>query len=225
LCPDNSIKVAPSMLASDFSHFGEQIAEADNGGADYIHLDIMDGHFVPNLTFGPPVVKSIRRWTSLPLDVHMMVMNPGQYVNEMASAGADIITVHVEACHDIFRVVEHIKEVGLKAGVAVSPTTPLSAVTDILPNLDMILVMTVNPGFGGQKFIHEMVPKISRLRTELDQRGILADLEVDGGISSQTAKIVVEAGANVLVAGSAIFNTERSVSDAITSIRESVSSN
>ena len=220
---DAHIKIAPSILSADFGRLGQQIAEAESGGADYIHVDIMDGHFVPNLTFGPLVVRAIRPWTKLPLDVHMMIASPEQFIAEFVEAGADIITVHAEACAHLHRVVHQIKESGAKAGVAIKPATPLSAVEEVLPDLDQVLVMTVNPGFGGQAFIGGVVDKIKRMRVILDERGLSVDLEVDGGISAKTARTAAEAGARVLVAGSAVYNKQTSVADAIADLRKSIS--
>jgi ribulose-phosphate 3-epimerase len=219
---DIRIKIAPSILSADFSRLGEQIAEATEGGADYIHVDIMDGQFVPNITIGPTVVQAIRRWTDVPLDIHMMVVEPGRFIEQFADAGADIITVHAEACTHLHRIVQQIKEAGPKAGIALNPGTPISDVEEILPDLDQVLVMTVNPGFGGQAFIESMVDKIKRMRTALDQRGLSADLEVDGGIRAKTANKVAQAGARVLVAGSAVFNKETTVADAIARIKKSI---
>ncbi len=213
-------KIAASILSADFSRLGEQVAEAARGGADYIHIDIMDGRFVPNLTMGPAIVKSIRPWTDVPFDVHMMVADPERFVPDFVDAGGDIITVHAEACTHLHRVVQQIKECGAKASVAVNPATPLSAVEAILPDLDQLLVMTVNPGFGGQAFIPIMVDKIEQARAILGGRGLTADLEVDGGVNADTVGAAAEAGATVLVAGSAIFNDRTSVADAIESLRE-----
>jgi ribulose-phosphate 3-epimerase len=218
---DDRIKIAPSILSADFSRLGEQVAEAARGGADYIHVDIMDGHFVPPITIGPLVVRSIRPWTDAPLDVHMMVSDPHSFISDLAAAGADIITVHAEACDDLHRVVRQIKEAGVKAGVALNPDTPVSAVEAVLPDLDLVLVMTVNPGYGGQRFIWSMTDKVSSVRSMLDERGLEAELEVDGGIGPSTAKMVVDAGARVLVAGSAVYNGETTVAEAIARIRES----
>ena len=216
------VKIAPSILSADFGRLGEQVAEAERGGADYVHVDIMDGHFVPNITMGPLVVSAIRRWTSLPLDVHMMIASPERYIDDFVDAGADIITVHVEACTHLHRVVHQIRERGAKAGAALNPATPPAAVEEVLADLDQVLVMTVNPGFGGQAFIHGVVDKIRRVRARLDARGLPADLEVDGGISAATAKTAVDAGARVLVAGSAVYNDRASVGEAIAQLRASI---
>ncbi len=216
------IKIAPSILSADFGRLGQQVAEAEEGGADYIHVDIMDGHFVPNITMGPLVVRAIRPWTTLPLDLHMMIASPERFIAEFVESGADIVTVHAEACAHLHRVVHQIRETGARAGVALNPATPLSAVEEVLPDLDQVLVMTVNPGFGGQTFIGGMVDKIRRMRALLDERGLPADLEVDGGVSANTASAVAEAGASVLVAGSAVYNSQTSVADAIRRLRESI---
>ena len=212
-------RIAASILSADFSRLGEQVAEAAKGGADYIHIDVMDGHFVPNLTMGPAVVRSIRRWTDIPFDVHMMVEDPERSVSDFAEAGGNFITVHAEACTHLHRVVQQIKESGARPGVAINPGTPLSAVEAVLPDLDQLLVMTVNPGFGGQAFIATMVDKIARARAMLDKRGLAADLEVDGGINVDTAAVAVKAGATVLVAGSAVYNNKMSVEESIARIR------
>ena len=216
---DVPVKIAPSILSADFSRLGEQVAEADRGGADYIHLDIMDGRFVPTLTFGPPMVAALRRWTRKPLDVHMMVAEPQRYVSALAEAGADIMTVHVEAGVHLHRLLGAIRSAGLKAGLALNPETPVSAIEEVLEDFDLVLVMTVNPGFGGQEFIETMVEKIARLRALLDDRHLPAELEVDGGIGPVTAKTVVDAGARVLVAGSAVFNTGTTVAESVERIR------
>ena len=216
------VKIAPSILSADFGRLGEQVADASRGGADYIHVDIMDGRFVPNLTIGPQVVQAIRPWTELPLDVHMMTTEPERLIAQFAQAGADIITVHAEACAHLHRVVHQIREAGAKAGVALNPATPVSAVEEVLLDLDQVLVMTVNPGFGGQLFIESMVDKIGRMRALLDDRGLAVDLEVDGGINVDTANRAVQAGARVLVAGSAVYNKETSVADAIARLRSSI---
>ncbi len=219
---EHRIKLAPSILSADFGRVGEQVAEATRAGADYIHVDVMDGHFVPNITIGPLVVAAIRPHTSLPLDVHLMIESPEKYIQQFAQAGADIITVHVEVCHHLHRVVESIKELGIKAGVSLNPSTPLTEAEEVLPILDLVLLMSVNPGFGGQQFIESTIGKIERLRRQLDELGLPAELEVDGGITAEIAPRVARAGARVLVAGAAIFNKRESVSQAITRIRESL---
>ena len=217
-------KIAASILSADFSRLGEQVAEAARGGADYIHIDVMDGRFVPNLTMGPAVVRSIRRWTDIPFDVHMMVEAPERFVRDFVEAGGNIITVHAEACTHLHFVVQQIRECGARAGVAINPATPLSAVEAVLPDLDQLLVMTVNPGFGGQAFIATMVDKIERARAMLNKRGLTADLEVDGGINVDTTAAAVKAGATVLVAGSAVYNDKMSVAEAIRALRSSMGS-
>jgi ribulose-phosphate 3-epimerase len=200
--------IAPSILSSDYSRLGEEIADVERGGADWIHVDVMDGRFVPNIANGPKVVESIRPLTSLPIDVHLMIQHPDPYIPEFAKAGADYISVHVEACSHLHRTLNLIKELGKKAGAALNPATPLETLDYVLDEaLDFVLVMTVNPGFVGQKFISAVVPKIARLRQLLDERGLAhIDIEVDGGINGKTAGLAASAGANVLVAGNAIFN-------------------
>ncbi|MFD2704850.1 ribulose-phosphate 3-epimerase [Salibacterium lacus] len=201
-------KVAPSILAADVSRMKEEIEDAEQAGGDYIHVDVMDGHFVPNITMGPFVVSSIRPHTSLPLDVHLMIEKPERYVEDFARAGADILSVHAEACPHLHRTIELIHEHQMKAGVVLNPATPLSAVQHVLKNVDLILLMTVNPGFGGQAFIEEVLPKLAELRSMLDAAGYDAELEVDGGVDEQTAPLCREAGADVLVAGSAVFKKQ-----------------
>lgn len=222
MAAETRIKIAPSILSADFGRLAEQVAEAEHAGADYVHVDIMDGHFVPNITMGPLVVNAVRRATSLPVDVHMMIESPERYVDEFVGAGADIVTVHVEACTHLHRVVHQIRESGAKAGAALNPGTPPSAVDEVLTDLDQVLVMTVNPGFGGQAFIHGVVDKIRRVREQIDSRRLPVDLEVDGGISAATARTAVDAGARVLVAGSAIYNDTQSVGEAISALRSSI---
>jgi ribulose-phosphate 3-epimerase len=200
------IKVAPSILSADFSRLGEEIKDVEKGGADYIHVDVMDGHFVPNITIGPLIVEAIRPITSLPLDVHLMIENPDQYIPTFAKAGADIITVHVEACPHLHRTIQLIKSQGIKAGVVLNPHTPVSMIEHVLEDIDMVLLMTVNPGFGGQKFIHSVLLKIKQVADMVRERNLQVEIEVDGGVNVETAKLCVEAGANVLVAGSAVYN-------------------
>lgn len=199
------VKIAPSILSADFSKLGEEVKAITKARADYIHIDVMDGHFVPNITIGPDVVKHLRPHSDLPFDVHLMIENADQYIPAFAKAGADIITVHAEACIHLDRTVQLIKSLGKKAGVSLVPTTPPEVLDYILPELDLVLVMTVNPGFGGQKFISSQLDKITRIRQRITELGLSTELEVDGGVTSETAPLVIEAGANVLVAGSATF--------------------
>ena len=214
-----SIRIAPSILSADFGRLGEQVLEAVEGGADSIHLDVMDGHFVPNLTFGPPMIQALRTQTDAAFDVHMMVENPERYIPALAEARVDLITVHVEAVRHLHRVVHQIKDAGILAGVALNPATPVSAVEEILPDLDLVLVMSVNPGFGGQTFIESSVEKIKHVRRMLDERGSAAALQVDGGIGPDTAERVVRTGARMLVAGSAVFSSPHGIAGAIDLIR------
>ncbi|TYR82678.1 ribulose-phosphate 3-epimerase [Priestia megaterium] len=201
-------KIAPSILSANFSKLGEEIREVEAAGADYIHVDVMDGHFVPNITIGPLVVEAIRPITSLPLDVHLMIENPDQYIPTFAKAGADILTIHAEACTHLHRTIQLIKEHGMKVGVALNPATPIDVVKHVLEDIDLILLMTVNPGFGGQTFIDSVLPKIEQISQLIEIRQLSIEVEVDGGVNEETAKRCVEAGANVLVAGSAIYNQE-----------------
>jgi ribulose-phosphate 3-epimerase len=200
------VKIAPSILSADFSKLGEEILAVEKGGADYIHVDVMDGHFVPNITIGPLIVEAIRPITKLPLDVHLMIENPDQYIEAFAKAGADYITVHVEACRHLHRTIQNIKSFGIKAGVVLNPATPVESIQHIIGDIDMVLLMSVNPGFGGQKFIPEVLPKIRKVKELAEQKGLALEIEIDGGVNSETAKLCIEAGANVLVAGSAIYN-------------------
>jgi ribulose-phosphate 3-epimerase len=201
-----SLLVAPSILSADFSRLGEEVRRAEEAQADWIHVDVMDGHFVPNLTIGAPVVKSLRKTTHLPLDVHLMISDPDKYLQDFVDAGADYITVHQEACIHLQRTLSHIRSLGKKAGVALNPGTSEQTLTYVLKDIDLVLVMSVNPGFGGQKFIAEVVPKIERMRKLLDDAGnTQAKISVDGGINVETAKLVAAAGASVVVAGNSVY--------------------
>ena len=203
------IKVAPSILSADFSRLGEEIKAVEAAGADIIHVDVMDGHFVPNITIGPLIVEAARKSTNLPLDVHLMITNPELYIADFAKAGADYITVHVETAFHLNRLIQLIREhKGVKAAVSLNPATPLSSLDYILPELDMVLIMSVNPGFGGQSFIPSAMDKIRRLRKRIDELGLTVELEVDGGVKPGNAAELAEAGADILVAGSAVFGTQ-----------------
>jgi ribulose-phosphate 3-epimerase len=215
-----TVKIAASILSADFARLGEQVKEAEAGGADWIHVDVMDGHFVPNITVGPPVVRSLRAATSLPLDVHLMITAPDRFLAEFVHAGANRLTVHVETCDHLHRTIQVIRELGAKPGVTLNPGTPLSSLQEILPDVDLVLVMSVNPGFGGQSYIPSSTGKIARLRSMLDGIGSSAEVEVDGGIHADTVRTVVEAGATVLVAGSAIFNDQAAVAENIQLLKE-----
>lgn len=199
------IKIAPSILSADFSKLGEEVRRVEEAGADIIHLDIMDGHFVPNLTFGPIIVKAIRDQTELPFYVHLMVERPEDYIEKVVEAGGDLIIIHVEACTHLQRVLRMIKDFGVKSGVALNPATPLATTEYVLDDLDLILIMSVNPGFGGQEFIPSVLPKIRRARRKVMKRGLEVEIAVDGGVNVETAPKIVEAGADVLVAGTAVF--------------------
>jgi ribulose-phosphate 3-epimerase len=216
------MKIAPSILSANFAELGKEIKDVENGGADYIHIDVMDGHFVPNITMGPMVVKAIRPLTELPLDVHLMIENADQYIEAFADAGADYITVHVEAAPHLHRTIQLIKSNGVKAGVVLNPATPADWIKPILQDIDMVLLMTVNPGFGGQSFIPSVVPKIKQIRSWADEVNPSLEIEVDGGINPETAAICAEAGADVFVAGSAIYN-QADRGAAIEDLRKSLS--
>jgi ribulose-phosphate 3-epimerase len=213
------LKIAPSILSADFARLGDQIREAEAGGADYIHVDVMDGHFVPNITIGPLIVRAIRPVTRLPLDVHLMIESPERFLEDFAGAGADLITVHQEACVHLHRTIEQIRSLGKRAGVSINPATPAGVLDEILPYVDLVLVMTVNPGFGGQSFIESMLAKIRDIHQRLTALGSAAELEVDGGVNYQTAPMIAAAGANVLVAGSSVFGAKEGIAKAIAEIR------
>jgi ribulose-phosphate 3-epimerase len=217
---NKTVKIAPSILSADLAHLAEQVEEAEAAGADYIHVDVMDGHFVPNITVGPLVVKALRRVTSLPLDVHLMVEKPEQFLEDFSNAGADIITVHWEACPHIHRSLEKIKRMGKKAGVSINPATPVWVLEEILGEVDLILAMTVNPGFGGQKLIPSTLSKVEKLKRMLSEKGLAPEIEVDGGINEETAPAAVRAGAQILVAGAAVFESPWGIREAIKRIRK-----
>ena len=201
------VKIAPSILSADFSCLGDQVRSVERAGVEYLHIDVMDGHFVPNITIGPLVVEALRPKSKLVFDVHLMIEHPDEYVEDFVKAGADIISIHAEACPHLHRSIQNIKAHGVKAAVALNPATPLSAIEYVLENLDMVLLMTVNPGFGGQKFIPEVLPKISDLRSWIKKLGLHTEIQVDGGVTPELAGTIAKAGATVLVAGSAIFHS------------------
>lgn len=201
-------KIAPSILSADFARLGQEISAVAEAGADYIHVDVMDGHFVPNITIGPPVVRSLRKITKLPLDVHLMISNPDTYIEAFQEAGADILTIHAEVATHLHRSLQHIRSKGMKASVSLNPASPLAPIEYVLENLDMVLIMSVNPGFGGQAFIPQVVPKIEKLKKMIDRQGLEIEIEVDGGVGPKNIGTVSAAGANVFVAGSAIFGTD-----------------
>lgn len=214
-----SVKLAPSILSADFSNLIKDVQAVEAAGVEYLHIDVMDGHFVPNITIGPLVVQALRDKSKLFFDVHLMIENPDLYIKDFVKAGADLITVHVETTKHLHRTIQNIKEQGVKAAVALNPATPLEQIEYVLDQLDMVLLMTVNPGFGGQKFIHAVLPKIEKLKALRENHGLNFDIQVDGGVNPEVARLVTKAGANILVAGSAIFNTE-SIPKAVQAIRE-----
>jgi ribulose-phosphate 3-epimerase len=216
------IKLAPSILAADFARLGQQIAEAERAGADRIHVDVMDGHFVPNIAIGAPIVQSLRRVTRLPFETHLMITDPDFFLDEFAEAGSTSFLVHWEGNNNLHRTVQRIRALGKRAGVAVNPATPAAVLKEILPDLDQVLVMTVNPGFGHPHFIESTLPKISRIAQMIEEIKPECELGVDGGIDEETAALVVDAGANVLVAGTAVFGTNKSIAASMESLREAV---
>jgi len=218
-----TFKLAPSILSADFARLGEQVQAAEAAGADWIHVDVMDGHFVPPITIGSLVVEALRPITNLPLDVHLMIEQPERQLADFAKAGADYLTVHVETCPHLHRTIQQIKELGVKAGVTLNPATPLSALTEILPEVDLVLVMSVNPGFGGQAYIPGSTAKIARLQQMLDDIGSIAEIQVDGGVKAHNAAEIAGAGATVLVAGSAVFNAKASIAENIAALRRAAS--
>jgi ribulose-phosphate 3-epimerase len=213
------VKLAPSILTADFGHLAEQLQAVEAAGADYIHLDVMDGRFVPNISFGPMLVQAVRNYTTLPLDVHLMIVEPDLYVDQFAAAGADLLTVHVEACPHLHRTVQRINDAGCRAGVSLNPATSIEAVREVLPFVDMVLVMSVNPGFGSQRFIETMTSKLRRMRRMMDELNPIADLEVDGGVGVQNIGDIVRSGANVIVVGSAVFNQDAPIDENIAALR------
>jgi ribulose-phosphate 3-epimerase len=219
--PAGSKKIAPSILSADFAYLADEIAKVTEAGADMIHVDVMDGHFVPNFTIGPPIVKAIRKVTRLPLDVHLMMTNPDDYIHDFIKAGSNYITVHVETCPHLHRTIQSIKEEGVKAGVTLNPATPLSSVEEILGEVDLLLIMSVNPGFGGQSFIPSVLEKLRRARTMIDQRGAKVELEIDGGIKVENVAAIAQAGADILVSGSAIFQS-KDYKDTIQKMRRAI---
>ena len=218
----NQIKISPSILSADFTRLAEQVSEAEEAGVDYIHVDVMDGHFVPNITIGPMIVKALRPVTKLPLDVHLMIEKPELYIEDFSKAGADIITVHQEATPHLHSTIQQIHDLGIRAGVSINPSTSVSTLDEIICVVDLVLVMSVNPGFGGQSYIPSCTNKISKVRGMLDNCGSSADLEVDGGVNVDTVKEVIGAGANAFVAGSAIFNDKSSVAENVSALREKI---
>lgn len=202
------IKLAPSILAADFARLLEDVKKVENAGCEYLHIDVMDGHFVPNITLGPGIVKSLRKDVSMVFDAHLMIENPDLYIKDFVDVGCDLIVVHQEACTHLHRTIQNIKSYGIKAGVALNPATSIESIKHVLSEVDMVLIMTVNPGFGGQSFIEGMIPKIEELKGIIDSKGLNVDIQVDGGIKPSNVDKVVKAGANIIVAGSAIFNSE-----------------
>lgn len=201
-----NIKISPSILSADFSILGDEIKNLEKAGADLIHIDVMDGHFVPNITMGPPIIKAIRKCTKLPFDVHLMISPVEKYIKAFADAGSDIITLHPEATDNLKRAIQTIKSHGKKAGVSLNPKTPISALMDVINDIDLILIMSVNPGFAGQSFMSEVLPKVSELRKMINDKKLKIDIEIDGGINFETAPLAVKAGANILVSGTTIFS-------------------
>lgn len=216
------IKLAPSILSADFARLLEDVKKVEDAGCEYLHIDVMDGHFVPNITIGPGVIKSLRKDVNMVFDAHLMIENPEDYIEDFVDAGCDMIVVHQEACKHLHRIIQNIKSFGIKAGVALNPATPIETIKHVLEDLDMVLIMTVNPGFGGQSFIEGMIPKIKELKSIIDYKNLNIDIQVDGGIKPDNVAKVVDAGANIIVAGSAIFNSDN-ISETVKLFRKNAS--